>query len=230
MSEEIKDKKKGSLWPDWQEAMVHTEKGGYWHRRILGRRVRPFSVYHAHWLEVVESPLWVGGRKATLADLHLAVRICACDWREAPGVIRRPGWVQKADFTLRALLGKGQFERWDEYQQDYLSHPHRTPKGSGLDKSDPLGKHGILKKDQTIKCGDVNTSPLPDVLMLVSGLMHLGHLSAREAWMMPYSEAEWLLAGLHFQAGHEGSVSTEHDREFLRGMGVGPWKKGVGGC
>lgn len=214
-----------TLWPDFQEAFAHTERRGRWHRRVMGRRLRPFCAYHALWLEIAGSPLWrtAGSttRKPSLADLDLASKICACGYGEAPAVIRRPGKLEAWGFAFRALFGSGQFDRWADYMDDYLSPPHRTAKVQGADPHDPLGKHGIMKVNEV---HGKNYADLPGALLLVAGLMHLGHVPAREAWMMPWSEAEWLLSALRLQAGGEIDVSNEHDREFLQGLKAGPWK------
>lgn len=193
----------------------------------MGRRLRPFCAYHALWLEVVGSPLWKtrnlepGTRKPSLADLDLATKICAADYGEAASAIRRPGKLAAWWFAGKVLFSGGQQERWKDYMTDYLSPPHRTNKAAGADPTDTLGRHGIMKKNEV---HGKDYAELPDALMVVAGLVHLGHIPLREAWMMPWSEAEWLLAALHMQAGHESNVSTEHEREWLRGMGVGPWK------
>lgn len=217
-----------TLWPDFQEAFVHsTTRAGYWPERVMGRRLRPFSVYHAFWLEVMEVPLWRGGngRKATLADLDLAARICASS-PALPFEPRRPGRLAKWRFLVHAWRGQEQMRRWSDYLADYLSPPHRTNKmESGFDPNDPLCRMGVLKKDRRV---GRHYADLPDPLMLVAGLMHHGRLGYEQAWSMAFSEAEWLLAALQLQSGLTINVSTEHDREFMKGLGVGMWKKSEG--
>lgn len=213
-----------SLWPDFEEAFIHTESGGRWHRRVMGVRLRPFCAYHALWLEAVASPLWVGGPKPpSLADLALAARICACDYGEATRAVRRPGWWRKLAFLARVPRAGREFAAWRDYITDYLSPPRKGgAKTKAPDPNDPMARFGIREKHER---HGRNYADLPGPLTLVAGLMHLGHVPPKEAWMMPYSEAEWLLAALHYQAGHEISVMGEHDREWARGLKVGMWKE-----
>lgn len=207
-----------TLWPDYYEAHIHTERRGRWHLPILGHRLRPFSPYHALWLEAVRSPFWGmegQGRKPTLADLDLAAALCACDYGQAPDVLRRrPSRLRKWAFTLRVFLQRGQFERWAAYRADYLSPPHRTA-GFNHDPSHPLARHGITVTRE--KKGPQYRT-LPDPLLLVAGLMHLGHVPLRDAWMMPWSQAEWLLHALRHQTGEESTVTNEHSRTFMQGF------------
>ena len=48
---------------------------------VLGRRLKPFSLWHALQLEHLENPYWVGGARPSRADLVVAVCICTTQFK-----------------------------------------------------------------------------------------------------------------------------------------------------
>ena len=149
--------------------------------RVLGKRLKPFSLWHALLLEATRSPIWAGHGPITLPDLHAAVAICSNEW---------PKFNLKAGFftILRNSCisdDRLQFEgkKLIAYFNDYNSVPMLWTE----DKKDFKEKP---------RC------PLPLSLDLVAWLVRHGFGEAR-SWNMPIGLAHWYYIACARQRGGE---------------------------
>jgi hypothetical protein len=126
--------------------------------RVLGKRLRPFSLWHALLLEAIQSPIWLGRGMLTLPDLHSAVAICSNEW---------PKFTLKADtFTiLRNTFLRGErLERESKKLVAYFNDYNSVPMLWTADKAE---------KKEAPKCA------LPMALDLVAWLVRHGFGEAR---------------------------------------------------
>ena len=100
--------------------------------RVMGFNLLPFSIGHAYLLDVLDCP-WERPGEMTLADLAIAVRICAKDWAGGRRLIFRGG---KGRWGLRALpsLLRGwprEALKFAEYVNECCEVPGRWEQSSG---------------------------------------------------------------------------------------------------
>ncbi|NDE16087.1 hypothetical protein EBZ80_14265 [bacterium] len=177
-------------WRSFHEAFVNGK------HKVMGRSLRPFSLYHQLWLEVIESPLMDSRQKATPADLEIATRVCAAGYDEAPRVLRkrRPvlfGW----------RYGQKTFDRemalFAAYLRDFNAQPE---------------VHQQMRQE---KRGDVDTSAFPDTLAIACSLIRNG-FSEEAAWTMPIGKAVWYSCGFARAEGVDVQIKTAQEKEFER--------------
>lgn len=107
------------------EAFAHTR------HRVLGFRLRPFSLWHEFNLQLIDSP-FLTGEPIHLKDLIAAVRICRSQYRSGgctPGLgiprdLRRrlKWWLRLWRCNLRMEVA-----RFENYLRDYASPPKLWP-------------------------------------------------------------------------------------------------------
>lgn len=181
------------------EAFAHTG------HRVMGRRLRRFTLRHRLWLEVLESPL-VGGGECAMTDLELASMVCAIPWQKlddrVPRLLDKEWWARplrwyrKWRFALGCLVRRAdrQYAGFQAYLMD-----HGCP---------PAGYY-----EQKIE----EAEKVPGVLSLVTGLMR-GAGMGLEVWGLSPGEGEWYLAGVFMHRGAELPIKTPHDEEFEEGL------------
>jgi len=149
--------------------------------RVLGKKLKPFSLWHALLLEAIKSPIWMGQGKLTLPDLHSAVAICSQEW---PSFNLNAGIITVIRNTfLRGKRLDDESKKLIAYFNDYNSVPMIWT----ADKSD---------KKEAPKC------PLPMALDLVAWLVRHGFGEAR-SWNMPIGLAHWYYVACAKQRGSE---------------------------
>jgi len=149
--------------------------------RVLGKKLKPFSLWHALLLDAVKSPIWIGRGALTLPDLHAAVAICSQEW---------PSFNLKAGiFTIlrNSFLRGERLERESRKLLAYFSDYNAVPMLWTSDK--PEDKEA--KKCQ-----------LPMALDLVAWLVRHGFGEAR-SWNMPIGLAHWYYIACAKQRGSE---------------------------
>jgi hypothetical protein len=176
--------------------------------RVMGRRLRVFSLRHRFWLEAMESPLVTGG-VATLVDLELASRVCAMGHDELDDgvpalLLRGPRWWERVVFCVRLLMRRGaaqrEYEAFQNYCLDY-GCPPATHGGGG-----PVAENG--KRYEA----------MPGILGLVTGLVRGSGWAPETVWALNPGAAEWYLAGIFTHRGVDMRLKTEHDEEFEEGL------------
>jgi hypothetical protein len=93
--------------------------------QVLGVKLRPLTLGHLILLTKVDSPLLQGG-SVTLADLALAVMICAERWQAGHELIQR-GDLDKFTAKWRKKLGKVDVAAKAKLFRDYLEDHQRMP-------------------------------------------------------------------------------------------------------
>lgn len=147
--------------------------------RVLGRRLRPLSLWHATLLELIESPLWHGKSGVSMTDLRLAVAICAGQWPryEIPGGWRLFWWrlrTRKSSLAVEAA-------KFSAYIRDFHAPPMLWQ------KDEP-------QKPKPLPCA------LPQPLDVAAWLIRHG-LGEERAWTMPIGLAHWYYVALAKQRG-----------------------------
>lgn len=168
---------------------------------VLGRKLKPFSVWHAFVLDLLGSP-FAGhvGETIDFRSLFFAVGVCAREYdpglrclRKGPlfrlrFFLRHRGWKKREDRHLRAFLA---------YLRDYRTGPHPDHFADGTGE-----KSGV-----------------PGPLLLVARLMRLGGMTKAEAWNTPYGEAQWLCLALLEAEGRRTNLLNESERRALETAG-----------
>lgn len=82
---------------------------------VLGHRLEPFTLGHAHLLDLCESPFLRGGLPG-LGDLVLAVELCRVPWTKARELLQYPGLARRIE-----KLGKRYTRKHLGYEADELT-------------------------------------------------------------------------------------------------------------
>lgn len=185
-------------WTAFEESFIHSDN-----HRVLGYRLRPFSLYHQMVLEAIGSPIMGGEKMVTLIDLEIACRVCASGFNEYQKASRRPGFFGKARWAIKALVSSldDEIAAFDRYFTDYVALPET---------------HG----SQASSKGGKAYSEFPAPLSVAGCLMASGFEggSREKIWMTPLGEAHWYCATFLRLEGVDLKLITEHDREFIEGF------------
>jgi hypothetical protein len=185
-------------WTSFEESFIHTDD-----HRVLGYRLRPFSLYHQFLLESIGSPIITGKAQITVIDLEIACRICASGYNEYRRASARPGFWQKVAFAKKVLMTDlpKEIAKFDRYFADYVALPER---------------HGSAAPSKNGKVYQEFPSPLSIAgLLMVKGFEG----GCREKiWMTPLGEAHWYCATFLRLEGVDLKLITDHDREFIEGL------------
>ena len=145
---------------------------------MLGRRLRPYCLWHRFLLETVESAILKPGVEITPVEMKRAVEICTLRFRENPPA--QPVTFREHLRMARAGLGR-EMDAFNAYVRDFTSRPDYTIKMPGR----PMpGRGGSL------------TGAAPHTWRMVSELIGWSHWPAEVCWELPVSEVEWYLAAL----------------------------------
>lgn len=166
------------------------------HYRFLGRRVRPFSLWHVLLLQTLDSPFIKGG-SITLFDLKTAIGICSLHYRNSN--IKRP-W-----FPFRMGI-KGLNEsvaKFIEYVDDYLSRPEYTVIPWDAKHTGPA---------------PVPVTPPPHIVATAFNVAHGARIPVMEAWDMPIGEA-YICESMYLRAqGVQLDFFGDEERKFQAAM------------
>jgi hypothetical protein len=162
-------------------------------RRILGRKVFPFSLRHRLILETIGSPILKSGEEIRREDIVLALRVVETDGLNFD--LKRATWRDKW-LNLRLaqnpfLIRRGAIE-FAAYLEDYTTGPAiwKSREGGGTDS----GIHWTLG--------------------VVIGLMSMG-FSEAEAWSMPEGRAIFYYTADQIRRGAEVQIMTTEEEEML---------------
>lgn len=187
-------------------------------KRILGVRVRKFSLWHITVLKTLQSPYMCQGL-AGWNDLRIAVGVCRLGYRDSR--IRKPYlvptliWIwamirivlkphnpfRRSKDTpgppnaLKRALQKAN-DAFLEYSGDYIQRPEyaiRPPENAPT--SLPRGR-------------------APDEIEHAGDLMNYLHCSLAQAWEMPFGEATWYRALSQRAQGQDVDFVDEAEKKF----------------
>lgn len=149
--------------------------------RVLGKKLKPFSLWHALLLEAIQSPIWIGKGVLTLSDLHSAVAICSNEW---PKFKLKAGalTVLRNTFLCGDRVEK-ESKKLVAYFNDYNSVPMLWTAEKNY-------------KKEAQKC------QLPMALDLVAWLVRHGFGESR-SWNMPIGLAHWYYIACAKQRGSD---------------------------
>lgn len=170
--------------------------------RLLGRRLRPLSLWHLLLFQVLDSPFIVRGGTISLFDLKTAIGICSLGYRDSN--IRRPRLPLKMGVKgLRRYV-----DRFVEYVEDYLSKPDYTVVPFDLKQSGPA---------------PVPVTPPPHIVATAFNVAHGARIPIGEAWDMPIGEA-YICEAMYFRAqGTQLDFLDDETRKFqeeLKAAGI----------
>lgn len=204
-------------------ALIDGSDGQWAPRRVLGVRVRPFSLWHRLVLNSIDSPFMREG-VVTLRDLRIAVGICRSQFRDSR--VQKPRWIPTlihGEAILGAtasgigfLFGKrirrtpGRLTRFQEalrphvndfleYCGDYLQEPEFVV---------------IPKQNNTPR---VPRGRAPDEFEHACELIRMGFPEER-AWNMPVGLARWYRLVFWRAQGVDVDVTTEQERAFQESL------------
>jgi len=167
-----------------------------WYSRrhtVMGVRLLPFSLGHRLTLEALDSPFCHPDRPFTMADLALAVRICA----QPPFVpLRAPTWGERVRFW-RGVIQPAYFQEESMKFVAYLDDHCCAPRFWN-------------KTDQQF-----SRQSVPWLLEVAAGLLRTTSMREREVWRMPLGKALWYYAALARQEGVDVDILTTDDEALL---------------
>jgi hypothetical protein len=188
--------------PTFAEAFIHRlprkfrDEDPWSEHRVLGVRLRPFSLWHELVLDFVQNGFGISetamlSRADAAEELSRAVRICRCRYGEVdvrPIRSWRGAW---------SLLGRGlerELRAFRAYVEDFRQIPEYTIIPSKLGSNEPRGQP-------------------PEVLKMIVGVVAVTGCTRREAWEMPSGEARWFYA-MHLRAaGSDLDFDTAEEKE-----------------
>lgn len=159
---------------------------------VLGRRLRPFSLYHYFGLELIESP-FLAADPATPIDLELASRICACRYGDIRASLFKNSFLRQLRWIVRL-----RYSNWDSEAATFAAYLHAH-----------LALPEFWKKEET------KHSPFPLSLSLAASLLRHSHLSEREVWMMPFARAYWYVTAFTMQDGLAPDLVSPEEESLL---------------
>jgi hypothetical protein len=158
---------------------------------LLGRTLSPFCLRHYLHLAAVRSPFLENSRPFTVADLFLAVRICANESEAIPSLLDRWRFWQ---LTLQPELFQKESARFVIYLEACSTGPRFWEKLDGERR-----RHSV-----------------PWVLHIFCSLLRLTHLPEERVWTMPLGLALWINAVLAQQEGASLDFLSEEDEALLQ--------------
>lgn len=161
--------------------------------RVLGKKLRPYCLWHEFLLLASENPIFCEtDEPANLAHLEAAARICCCEFGQLPNPKVNSTWV-----SIKAVfLGvEKQLENFKTYIADYNAGPDIWQKESS---------------DNTKK------GP-PGTIYTIVSCLSMG-IDEKRAWEMPVGLALWYSAARQFDKGGELDFVTEQSRRIMENL------------
>lgn len=176
------------------ETVFHAE------HRVLGRKLRVLTYFHAFTLACFDSPLVGGSRPFSFDELAFAVRICSSTRKQLLRSLTRPtSLLEKAILWIQARLFMrdmvGQKQAFATYLRDAGAPPSFFVP--------PQAK--------------MNKSPWP--LSDVARLLHHGHFTLEQAWDAEPGFSAHLIPALQEASGHEVSIMSEAEARAMEEAG-----------
>lgn len=169
---------------------------------VLGKKLKPFSLYHHFVLEAIESPL-VKGQPSSIIDLYIAACVCSQEYPLDQTKIPTGSWwsilVNSFRFGYYSVRYKHSREvaKFYHYTKDFSSMPNFW---------NEKGKNG--KKP----------TGLPDVFaIMVTLIVSLGY-KEKDAWNCPVGKAVWLSTASSIINGAESKIISAEAKAFMDSM------------
>lgn len=156
--------------------------------KLLGRTLYPWCLKYRVRLMAFESPLAVGGRDITPADLLFACQVCAeetlgeVSWVDKLRVMRLNENPARFQIMLNAFAGYILIENWPKFWE--------SNKKSG------------------------GESKVPWPLMVVANLIANG-IDEKRAWEMPECQAIWYNAAFAIRKGADVAIMSPEEEAFI---------------
>jgi hypothetical protein len=160
---------------------------------VLGHRLEPFTLGHAHLLDLVQSPFLRGGAPA-LGDLVLAVELCRISWEKARELLQYPGLAKRVEKIGKRICRRRLGYESDDFSE-FVAYLSEATNGPGF----------WVKSEENQK----KTSGSPWLQSLKSTLLRGGRTYA-ETMNTPLREALWDFAAYWEQ---EGSLEIQSETE-----------------
>jgi hypothetical protein len=216
----------------YAEGMLHEPRG----HRVLGKRLRPYSLWHRLQLEYTQSKVLLGGAK--MWDLWCAVQICRTEYPVRAGWDARWGmwnglwhrlWKMRYGWRGKRWTGRyfaGEMRKFVAYVGDYQSGPKLWGgKGSAVIRygealealGRELGDEAMIEEGQAAaEHGESMGSEGRDIdetLEQVGIAVKLGGLPLERAWNMAGGELGWLNVALLKMEGGKINIWTPTEEE-----------------
>lgn len=157
--------------------------------RVLGLKLRPFSLWHRFNLALIESPI-LSGKILNPLDLERACRICQLKYPESVS-IKINWWSFRWRLAGRDFIAE-QY-KFGAYLSDFYSIPKFIP---------PTRKKHLP---------DDVSHPPPEDIRIFSAVSTMTGWSEEKIWNLPIGQAYWYAAGHWYQSGRELDFLTpEH--------------------
>lgn len=173
-----------ALDPKYAEAFVNVP------HKVLGFKLRPFSLWHKFLLEFYDNPLVAGEESVSAEDVLQAIQVCRVEFPDPPK--RETIWT-KIRLLLFSWDQEKESENFTNYIEDYLAFPEFW------DKEEEGGK----------------TSGAPDTLTMAVQLFELG-FSEADTWNMPLGKIYWYGAASAVLKGADIDFVTEEEKDMQR--------------
>lgn len=155
---------------------------------VLGKKLRPFSLWHRFQLLILDSP-FIKGEVPEPLQLEQAVRACRLEY---PNTINAK--VNGLSFRWR-LAGRNFVQEclaFDAYMRDYYSPPKFLPPVARYHQKEVL-------------------HPPPEEIRIISAILTMTGWDEKKIWDMPIGQAYWYASGHWYQSGQELDFLTpEH--------------------
>jgi hypothetical protein len=184
-------------WQPFAEAFVATRF------TVMGRRLRPFCAYYQFWLELVESPLWVGGRAANAVDLELASLICSAAYGEVETVL--------ADFERRSWWQRCRWRGWGQWRWALRALCCRPERQAAAFQA-YLRANYSPPEFHPSKAGRRANDEFPPVLGAVCAMIEMSGWHEAMVWTLPLGRLHWYVTGHIRNKGVELKMVTDRDR------------------
>lgn len=165
--------------------------------RVLGKRLRPFCLWHLYLLQVADSPFLQAGT-VNLYHLRRAVGICRLRYQESK--TKLPIFP----IILTPPYFKREVQKFLDYVGDYLHRPEYTIM--------PLTE---FNRQKSVTRGP---SPAPDAVQVAFDAASGANVPIREAWEMPIGQAYIAQAMFLKRQGMLVDFMNESEREFQKAM------------
>jgi len=156
--------------------------------RLLGYRMKPFSLKHRLALHAIESPFVTEGKGVSILDLFMAVKVCA------EKSVRRLSFMD----VVRMSAIKAKPAKFNEYVEAFHAYSHVAEWPKFWDNNKQASSKNV-----------------PWCLTVVSSLISNG-FDEEAAWSLPEAQAIWYHTAFSINNGNTVSLMTDADEEIMK--------------
>lgn len=167
----------------FSEAFVNLD-----YHRVIGYKLKPFSLWHRFLLEFFDSPL-ITGEKPNVESILQAIQICRVSFPKYP---KPQSLLSKIRLLCHAFKPEVEGEKFASYVEDYAAFPELWNKEDG---------------EETKK------SSAPETLSMAVQLMEMGFCE-KDSWNMPIGKAFWYTSISALLKGADIDFVTQEEREM----------------